>query len=210
MARLLQYRDYRLLPVYVSFSRNVLFYKYLLYKYLNMLKNWSLIMKFLKLFAAGIVLLAASSANASTVLTATDGDVNFLFSPITGFDLYMFDDTAFGSTTNLMIDIPSVVGIAGPQTDLSGTYHIASNLNGALRLDGSVPSFVLGISNDGVNFIADTSAVFHGNGNAATLTFDVNGSVLVVDVVPAVPVPAAVWLFGSGLIGLVGVARRRA
>jgi hypothetical protein len=27
---------------------------------------------------------------------------------------------------------------------------------------------------------------------------------------PAVPVPAAVWLFGSGLIGLVAVARRRA
>ncbi|MGB5398483.1 MAG: VPLPA-CTERM sorting domain-containing protein [Gammaproteobacteria bacterium] len=25
-----------------------------------------------------------------------------------------------------------------------------------------------------------------------------------------IPVPAAVWLFGSGLIGLVGVARRRA
>ena len=28
-------------------------------------------------------------------------------------------------------------------------------------------------------------------------------------VVSAVPVPAAVWLFGSGLLGLVGVARRR-
>jgi hypothetical protein len=25
----------------------------------------------------------------------------------------------------------------------------------------------------------------------------------------AVPVPAAVWLFGSGLVGLIGVARRR-
>jgi hypothetical protein len=25
----------------------------------------------------------------------------------------------------------------------------------------------------------------------------------------AVPVPAAVWLFGSGLMGLVGIARRR-
>jgi hypothetical protein len=25
----------------------------------------------------------------------------------------------------------------------------------------------------------------------------------------AVPVPAAVWLFGSGLLGLVGIARRK-
>ncbi len=30
------------------------------------------------------------------------------------------------------------------------------------------------------------------------------------DAIPAVPVPAAVWLFGSGLLGLVGVARRKA
>lgn len=29
-------------------------------------------------------------------------------------------------------------------------------------------------------------------------------------VITAVPVPAAVWLFGSGLLGLVGVARRKA
>ncbi len=28
-------------------------------------------------------------------------------------------------------------------------------------------------------------------------------------VVPSVPIPAAVWLFGSGLLGLVGVARRK-
>jgi hypothetical protein len=34
---------------------------------------------------------------------------------------------------------------------------------------------------------------------------DQNGS----DWVGAVPVPAAVWLFGSGLLGLVGIARRR-
>jgi hypothetical protein len=27
--------------------------------------------------------------------------------------------------------------------------------------------------------------------------------------ISAVPVPAAVWLFGSGLLGLIGVARRR-
>jgi hypothetical protein len=34
-------------------------------------------------------------------------------------------------------------------------------------------------------------------------------SMTLASVVPAVPVPAAVWLFGSGLLGLVGVARRR-
>ena len=28
-------------------------------------------------------------------------------------------------------------------------------------------------------------------------------------IVPGVPVPAAVWLFGSGLIGLIGIARRK-
>ena len=37
-----------------------------------------------------------------------------------------------------------------------------------------------------------------------------NGKVISTDIVnTAVPVPAAVWLFGSGLIGLAGVARRR-
>jgi hypothetical protein len=26
---------------------------------------------------------------------------------------------------------------------------------------------------------------------------------------PEIPIPAAVWLFGSGLLGLIGIARRR-
>ena len=44
-------------------------------------------------------------------------------------------------------------------------------------------------------------------GSAFTSTSVYSGDVVNT---PAVPVPAAVWLFGSGLIGLVGVARRRA
>lgn len=38
---------------------------------------------------------------------------------------------------------------------------------------------------------------------------DPNGQLSLGSAVSAVPVPAAVWLFGSGLLGLVGVARRR-
>lgn len=35
------------------------------------------------------------------------------------------------------------------------------------------------------------------------------GDTLIAKASPVVPVPAAVWLFGSGLLGLVGVARRK-
>jgi len=37
----------------------------------------------------------------------------------------------------------------------------------------------------------------------------VSASGMVLSAVPAIPVPAAVWLFGSGLLGLIGVARRK-
>jgi hypothetical protein len=40
---------------------------------------------------------------------------------------------------------------------------------------------------------------------AANCNFDPSGNLCA----PAVPVPAAAWLFGSGLLGLMGVARRR-
>jgi hypothetical protein len=39
--------------------------------------------------------------------------------------------------------------------------------------------------------------------------WDIVGTTDIAVNAPAVPVPAAVWLFGSGLLGLVGVARRR-
>lgn len=61
-----------------------------------------------------------------------------------------------------------------------------------------------------------------GNGDIYTLTYSATvlegspsnfgGSQYLLSLtgtVSAVPVPAAIWLFGSGLLGLVGVARRR-
>lgn len=48
--------------------------------------------------------------------------------------------------------------------------------------------------------------------NADIYAFELVGGVGVIDdlTFSAVPVPAAVWLFGSGLMGLVGMARRQA
>ncbi len=57
----------------------------------------------------------------------------------------------------------------------------------------------LGFNNTATDY--SPSGVFYDN-----LCFDAAGGC---GGVPEVPVPAAVWLFGSGLLGLVGVARRR-
>jgi hypothetical protein len=60
---------------------------------------------------------------------------------------------------------------------------------------------------------------FSGNGNTGKLqsyilgsaTLDTNGNLTITgnSTPPPVPLPAAVWLFGSGLLGLFGVSRRR-
>ena len=47
------------------------------------------------------------------------------------------------------------------------------------------------------------------NTSALTPAYQTSASLIVKDV-SAVPVPAAVWLFGSGLVGLAGLARRKA
>jgi hypothetical protein len=46
-------------------------------------------------------------------------------------------------------------------------------------------------------------------GHAAGGTMAATPASLTISEASPVPVPAAAWLFGSGLIGLVGVARRK-
>lgn len=60
------------------------------------------------------------------------------------------------------------------------------------------------LSTDGIAGSPMTTAPFPGQNAAFDFT-----SITATNTTSAVPVPAAVWLFGSGLMGLVGVARRR-
>jgi len=165
-------------------------------------------MKLLKLVAAGVIAVSATATQGATIFMPTDGDVNFLNSTLSdGTLLAMFDDSdQTYSGTALLISVPEIIGIAGP----SGGDWIATSTIvpiETLTLTGS-DHFILGISTDGgVSWSGDISVTPEG-ANSYTVTFS-DGSVLEVDVA-IVPVPAAVWLFGSGLLGLVGVARRRA
>ena len=60
----------------------------------------------------------------------------------------------------------------------------------------------------GDTFTLDYNAIVP-DGGFAGVAYQLHLSGTIGEGAPAIPVPAAVWLFGSGLLGLVGVARRR-
>jgi hypothetical protein len=98
-------------------------------------------------------------------------------------------------------------GVAGPTSGDAyfGANTWLSNLGGGLPfnntagVDTALSFWQLGTSDgsDAVATLLDGSWTLSGNG---TLTYSA---------VSPIPVPAAVWLFGSGLVGMIGVARRK-
>lgn len=81
------------------------------------------------------------------------------------------------------------------------SWDVNQDANGDL-VGGGFP-----LADDGISGVKMATAPFPGHG----ANFDIS-SATITAIDPGtspVPVPAAVWLFGSGLLGLVGVARRR-
>ena len=146
---------------------------------------------------------AAGSVSPATVFVPTDGDVNFLFGDLGGGFLAMFDDGDQNfNGPYINVPVPSVVGIFGP---INGAgVHLATNeAADSLTLTGS-DQFILGL-NVGGNWLTETSITPNG-GNAYTLSYDNGGSLVLVDVTP-IPLPAALWLFGSGVLGFMALRR---
>ncbi|WP_297527139.1 hypothetical protein [Thiohalobacter sp.] len=83
--------------------------------------------------------------------------------------------------------------------------------------NASFPGFAFIMRADGIRVIdamdysvySDLSNVPNTDANGVAYNYDENGNLVAIADLSAVPVPAAVWLFGSGLVGLLGVARRR-
>jgi hypothetical protein len=174
-------------------------------------------------------LVAASVANAATLsldpssATVAVGDsfsVNVLGSlfptdGVAGGGLVIsYDSTLLSLGSYSLNDFPLDFS---PGNDVAGALTLV--LNAAFT--GAAPATGTGT----FNFVTlNFTAIAGTPGTAVDLTVDVlnpfvnavtfaeipvdtlNGATVTVG---AVPVPAAVWLFGSGLLGLVGVARRR-
>ena len=157
-------------------------------------------------------LLSVAKVDAATIVwEPTDGDVNFIYSTVAGFSLGLFDVGDFDALQASPLLLNTVTGadtvdIVADGLDFSATSSVSGNTT-TLFNDNQ---FVLAIT-DGFSWFEPVSFVEIAPGsNIYEITFS-NGVVTSIDAVPTViPVPAAVWLFGSGLLGLVGVARRRA
>ena len=179
-------------------------------------------MKLFQFVSVAMLGLSSAAASAATIWSPTNEDADFIqfdFAGITtnGGTLALFDESDFGGTALI---IGSTGGNVVFTDNLNGTwkaeYFNVSNVSGgSITLSGG-NTFSLGI-NWGAGYYGDSSYSLQSSPDTYLINFDgqgadgsdKSGSTLAVDLAP-IPVPAAVWLFGSGLIGLVGVARRRA
>ena len=135
-------------------------------------------------------LTTVSDITLSTVQTAGTATADFG----TTIDFFTADGSG-GSTANLTAFTPidNFFTYGGWQLDLNTLIIGADSTANFLHLSGT--GIVSG------NDYQNTNATWSFSAESSTLYS--------MTVTTAVPVPAAVWLFGSGLIGLLGVARRK-
>lgn len=180
--------------------------------------------KMIKLILISVFSLASSSAFAATVAVDDTFGITGIYSATGGTDLsdatllQLSSLTATSASGDFAttISFPPPTGAAGNSanlaafTDVSNFFTIAG-----WQLDLTS----LSISDQTASLLTLAGAgVISGNGFDATIvnwTFSgddayTNSMTITSTGIAAVPVPAAVWLFGSGLLGLVGIARRKA
>ena len=173
-----------------------------------------------------IVLLTASGITQAAIVSFTATGQVTIADPANFFDLRVGDAvTATGVFDDSILTAGS--GTVFFNSSTSATNHITFNIgsqsvNETMDLDyftsfGTFLALNAGVLADLDTFVFDgekgaTFDLDSGRGIWFASDFDGGGSVAGLwngITISAVPVPAALWLFGSGLIGLIGVARRK-
>jgi hypothetical protein len=148
--------------------------------------------------------LSTSALNLQVQPPVTNGVIRTVYNQIDGTQADMIGNTATppGDGQSRITTAPS--GGVGPGWGAGGTDNSAPNWFGGgpdsrVALGSAGGFYVL---TTGGGSIAAKSRVYQ----AISVQLDANGTL---HSVGAVPLPAAVWLFGSGVLGLIGIGRRR-
>ena len=185
-------------------------------------------MKAIKTLLAVSVLAVAGAANAATIATGdltVNGAVPGVSSStgtgtLTLSDagvltaVYTVTSTVLGTNTMSLgyTDTLNGTTVGGVYTPTSGSSHVDS----CSPISGN--NFCSFATNPATNTFATLTGSFtvvNGGAGAITGTYTTPGGTDTINYTisnvqtPTVPVPAAAWLFGSGLLGLAGTARRR-
>lgn len=158
-----------------------------------------------------------TQAASTFIFQPVDQTVNFfnvLGGSNTDLELAMFDenDTGFAGPW-LDININGDVASFSPTIGQNVDYTVTNNNANTLTLLGS-DRFILALRDligpDMFLWTEANSVTCDSNTDSCTASWSIGTTELVVDVkLSAVPVPAAVWLFTSGLFGMTLFRRRR-
>lgn len=180
-------------------------------------------MKKLQLTALASAMFAALSVNAAVVtesftVTVYDGE----FVGTTGTGTFSYDEllvtgvgeesiSAFNGLT-LELSVFGQTFTESDDVDYSGyptLYFSNGNINALDFYVSEIDCFDCGNVYNTTNILQDGVNDFSMYALNAALGGGFEGAMFVNGFASPVPVPAAVWLFGSGLIGLAGIARRK-
>lgn len=173
-----------------------------------------------------IGLLGATSAQASTITNYTDNynaDDITLSATGTDSDSWIFDITTdgFDPVTEDVLSATILLewdedddddGEYGddPEEHKSGTVTLANLTVGTENFSNVLSEVAVTVGLTSIVTLSETGQL------SATLSvisgeleFETATLVAITEEITAVPIPAAAWLFGSGLLGLFGIARRQ-
>lgn len=127
-----------------------------------------------------------------------------------GFDSYSLTPDPVGPFGT--IDPTDIDGLAGKYRQGWGTPFDLDMLSGLAGLDLSAVSYVriLDVVGDGNTFDSNGNPIYDPYQTTGSAGFDLDAIGVMNSATTVVPVPASIWLFASGLLGLAGLCRRKA